>query len=264
MRQARPQRLFAIALFAFSCFAIPQTSSGKEPDQSASQPAVALHGMVATQDHLATEVGVDVLRRGGNAVDAAVAVGFALAVTLPEAGNLGGGGFMLVHQAKPAKDSAIDYRETAPADTPADVFLDQNGDAVEAKSRETGLGVGVPGTVAGLSYALAHYGSGKFSLADLLAPAIGLARQGFIIDDDLAASLAHAAPRLARWPASAKIFLHADGTPLRKGERLIQTDLAASLESLAKNGAESFTKGRLPTRSRRPSMPPAVIWCRPI
>ncbi|MHB8884046.1 MAG: gamma-glutamyltransferase [Methylovirgula sp.] len=210
-------------------------------------PVIAEHGMVATQEKQATRIGVEILRRGGNAVDAAVAVGLALAVTLPDAGNLGGGGFMLVHLAKSPKASAqtiaIDYRETAPADTPRNVFLDKSGNAVPAKSRSTGLGVGVPATVAGFAYALKHYGSGKFTLADLAQPAIVLARKGFIINEDLAARLAQAAPRLAHWPSSAKIFLHKDGTPFRRGERLVQTDLAASLESLAHDGARSFYTG---------------------
>ncbi len=206
-------------------------------------PVIAEHGMVATQEKQATRIGVEILQRGGNAIDAAVAVGFALAVTLPEAGNLGGGGFMLIHLAKPARNIAIDYRETAPADTPRDVFLDKSGQAVPAKSRDTGLGVGVPATVAGLAFALEHYGSGKFTLADLLQPAIGLARNGFAVEDDLAASLAHAASRLARWPSSAAIFLHEDGTALRRGEKLVQKDLAATLESLADNGGRSFYAG---------------------
>lgn len=223
-----------------------QQSFSKEPEGfSAAQvaPIVASHGMVASQDRQATQIGVDILRRGGNAVDAAVAVGLALAVTLPEAGNLGGGGFMLIHLAKPSRDIAIDYREAAPAATSSGVFLDPQGNADPVKSRETGLGVGVPGTVAGLSYALAHYGSGKFSLADLAAPAIALARDGIIVDADLAASLAHAAPRLAHWPSSAKIFLHADGSPFRRGERLVQSDLSETLQSLAAQGAGSFYRG---------------------
>ncbi|TAL80390.1 MAG: gamma-glutamyltransferase [Beijerinckiaceae bacterium] len=210
---------------------------------AAGQPVIAAHGMVASQDRLATRIGVDVLRRGGNAVDAAVAVAFALAVTLPEAGNLGGGGFMLIHLAHPARNVAIDYRERAPADTPRNVFLDKDGNAVPHKSRDTGLAVGVPGTVAGLAYALQHYGSGKFTLAELAAPAIALARQGIIVDQDLAASLAHAAPRLARWPSTAKIFLHKNGTPLRQGELLLQKDLAASLEAIAADGPSGFYKG---------------------
>ena len=235
----------AAALVCVFCLAGPiaaRTDRGLAPSPRF-HPAVAAHGMVATQNRAATRIGVGILRHGGNAVDAAVAVGFALAVTLPEAGNLGGGGFMLIHLAEPHKNIAIDYRETAPADTPRDVFLDENGNAVPARSRDTGLGVGVPGTVAGLSYALEHYGSGKFTLADLLAPAIALARNGIIVDDDLAASLARAAPRLARWPASAKIFLHEDATPLRRGEKLVQMDLADALESLARSGARSFYTG---------------------
>jgi gamma-glutamyltranspeptidase / glutathione hydrolase len=204
---------------------------------------VAAHGMVATQERHATQAGLDILRRGGNAVDAAVAVALTLAVTLPKAGNLGGGGFMLVHLAQPQKDIAIDYRETAPRDTARDVFLDEKGEAVPAKSRDTGLGIGVPGTLAGLTHALTHYGSGKFTLADLAAPAIALARNGFEVDDDLAVSLPPAASRLARWPASAKIFLHADATPLAHGERLVQSDLAASLETIARDGAKAFYEG---------------------
>lgn len=234
----------AIALL-FSLTAAPSLNA-KESGSSAiaeGQPVIAAHGMVASQDRLATRIGVDILRRGGNAVDAAVAVAFALAVTLPEAGNLGGGGFMLLHLARPARNVAIDYRERAPADTPRNVFLDKNGNAVPRKSRDTGLAVGVPGTVAGLAYALQHYGSGKFKLTDLAAPAIALARQGIIVDQDLAASLAHAAPRLARWPSTAKIFLHKDGTPLRQGELLLQKDLAASLEAIAAEGPSGFYKG---------------------
>ncbi len=246
MRKAKFKRAVTAALVGFCCFTGPLALQAEERGAPASGHLLAViaeHGMVATQEREATQIGVDILRRGGNAVDAAVAAAAALAVTLPEAGNLGGGGFMLVHLAKPDKNIAIDYRETAPADTPQNVFLDENGNAVPAKSRDTGLGVGVPGTVAGLAYALDHYGSGKFTFADLLAPTIALARNGIIIDDDLAASLAEAAPRLARWPASAKIFLHEDGTPLRRGERLVQSDLADVLAGLAQNGTRSFYAG---------------------
>ncbi len=234
----------AAAVIGFVGIAAPVGASAETaPAPVPLAPVVAEHGMVATQEKQATRIGVAILRRGGNAVDAAVAVGFALAVTLPDAGNLGGGGFMLVHLAKFSKTIAIDYRETAPADTPRNVFLDASGQAVPAKSRDTGLGVGIPATVAGLAYALEHYGSGKFTLADLARPAIALARNGVVVDADLAAILAHAAPRLARWPSSAAIFLHKDGTPLRRGERLVQNDLAASLENLAHNGARSFYTG---------------------
>jgi gamma-glutamyltranspeptidase/glutathione hydrolase len=210
-------------------------------------PVLAAHGMVVAQEGRAAQIGVDVLRRGGNAVDAAVAVGLALAVTLPQAGNLGGGGFMLVHLAKTKQTIAIDYRETAPNDTPRDVFLDATGAAAPEKSRETGLAVGVPGTVAGLTLALRRFGSGKFSLADLAAPAARLARDGIPVDDDLADSLPRAR-RLARWPSSAKIFLHPDGAPLRRGETLAQADLADTIEAIGRDGESAFYEGAVAAR----------------
>jgi gamma-glutamyltranspeptidase/glutathione hydrolase len=206
-------------------------------------PVLASHGMVVAQEGTAAKIGVDILRRGGNVVDAAVAVGFALAVTLPRAGNLGGGGFMLIYLAKERKTVAIDYRETAPADTPSDIFLDERGEAVAAKSRDTGLATGVPGTVAGLSLALRNYGSGRFSLAKLIAPAAALARSGIEVEDDLADSLSHAQARLKRWPGAAQIFLHPDGTPLGRGDRLVQTDLAAVLDAIGNDGARAFYGG---------------------
>src|SRR5262249_30723762 len=124
-----------------------------------------------------------------------------------------------------------------------DVFLDEKGEADPRKSRDSALGVGVPGTVAGLALALEKYGSGKFTLADLIAPALALAREGFAVDDDLADSLPRAAPRLARWPASAKVFLKANGTPLGRGDRLVQSDLAASLAAIAAGGPRAFYEG---------------------
>ena len=208
-------------------------------------PVVARNGMVAAQEKRATRVGVEILQAGGNAVDAAVAVGFALAVTHPQAGNIGGGGFMLVHLAARNETIAIDYRETAPAAMTRDVFLDEKGEADPKKSRDSALGVGVPGTVAGLALAHEQYGSGKFTLAQLIAPAIRLARDGFAVEDDLADSLPRAQPRLARWPSSAKIFLKRDGTPLARGDRLVQADLAASLETIARDGPRAFYEGPL-------------------
>ncbi len=206
-------------------------------------PVLASHGMVVAQERTAAKIGVDILRRGGNAVDAAVAVGFALAVTLPRAGNLGGGGFMLVYLAKEKKTVAIDYREAAPADTPRDVFLNESGEAVAAKSRDTGLAAGVPGTVAGLSLALRNYGSGTFSIAELVAPAVALARSGVDVEDDLAGSLTYVQPRLKRWPASARIFLRADGRPLGRGDRLVQSDLASVIEAIGRDGERAFYDG---------------------
>ncbi len=211
-----------------------------------SLPVIASHGMVVAQEGTAARVGVDILKRGGNAVDAAVATGLALAVTLPRAGNLGGGGFMLVHMAKtaakPGKTVAIDYRETAPEGTRADVFLDKSGNADPRLSRDTGLAVGVPGTVAGFALALETYGSGKFTLADLAAPAIRLARDGIPVELDLADSLAQA-QRLTRWPTSAAIFLHKDGSPLERGDLLVQSDLATTLETIGREGRRGFYEG---------------------
>jgi gamma-glutamyltranspeptidase/glutathione hydrolase len=216
-------------------------SSVAEPVRA--QVAVGHHAMVVTQEKRATRIGVEVLEKGGNAVDAAVAVGFALAVTLPRAGNLGGGGFMLVHLAEPKQTVAIDYRETAPRGIKADSFLDADRKVDPQKSRDSPLAIGVPGTVAGLTLALERYGSGKFSLAELLAPAITLARGGIPVEDDLLDSFMLAQPRLARWPSAAKIFLKSDGRPLGEGDVLVQQDLAATLEAIARDGARAFYAG---------------------
>jgi gamma-glutamyltranspeptidase/glutathione hydrolase len=205
-------------------------------------PVQARNAMVVAQEGRAARIGLDVLKRGGNAVDAAVATAFALAVTLPRAGNLGGGGFMLIHDAGAKRTIALDFRETAPAATTRDVFLTADGRADPGKSRGSGLGVGTPGTVAGLLHALATYGSGKFDRATLIAPAAALARDGLIVGDDLADSLPMAAARLGRFAASAKIFMP-QGAPLREGERLVQTDLAATLEAIARDGARGFYDG---------------------
>jgi len=207
------------------------------------RPVIARHGMVVTQEAAASRVGLDILKRGGNAVDAAVAVGFALAVTLPRAGNIGGGGFMLIHRADTNQTIAIDYREAAPAATTKDVFLDANGEADPFKSRYSGLAVGVPGTVAGLELAWRKYGSGKFAFADLIAPSIALARQGLDVDDDVADSLPLAAKALASHPSSARIFLRDDGTVKEAGDHIALDDLAATLEAIAANGAAGFYQG---------------------
>ncbi|MGA7658100.1 MAG: gamma-glutamyltransferase [Methylocella sp.] len=245
-----PRKALRAGMLALLCFATPCGLQAEPPlpppiiSQGARVlPVLASHGMVVAQEGTAAKIGVEILRRGGNAVDAAVATGLALAVTLPRAGNLGGGGFMLVYIAKEKKIVVIDYRETAPADTPREVFLTEAGDAVAARSRDSGLGVGVPGTVAGLALALRNYGSGKFSLAELAAPAITLARAGLEVTDDLADSLPHAQPRFKRWPSSARIFLHPDGTVLAPGDRLVQTDLAAVMEEIGRHGERAFYEG---------------------
>jgi len=208
------------------------------------QPAVSTrHGMVVAQEKLAARVGADILRQGGNAVDAAVATAFAMAVTYPRAGNIGGGGFMVIHLKDRGEDIAIDYREAAPAATTAETFLGADGKPDNAKSRDSALSIGVPGTVAGLALALEKYGSGKFTLARLLQPAIVLARDGFVLDDDMADTLPAAQRRMAKWQASVKIFSQADGTWLRGGDRLVQTDLAATLSAIAEQGPRGFYEG---------------------
>ena len=213
-------------------------------------PVRAPNGMVASQDGLATRVGVDILRRGGNAVDAAVATGFALAVTLPQAGNLGGGGFMMVHLAardgKAAETVAIDYRETAPAAATRDMFLGPDGNPDPAKSRDTGLSVGVPGTVAGLALAHARYGSGRFTLADLVRPAVGLARDGFEVGDELAESIGRSG-RLARFGQTRAVFFPGDA-PVQRGARLAQPDLAETLSAIVERGEQGFYAGPVAAR----------------
>jgi gamma-glutamyltranspeptidase/glutathione hydrolase len=209
----------------------------------AGQAVSAEHGMVVAQEKIGAQIGADILRQGGNAVDAAVATGFALAVTYPRAGNIGGGGFMIIHSAERREDVAIDYRETAPAAATRDMFLGPDGKPDIVKSRDSALSIGVPGTVAGLTLALEKYGSGRFTLAELLKPAIALARDGFLIADDMADTLPGIARRLSRWPASAKIFSRPDGSSLREGDILVQADLAATLKAIAAQGARGFYHG---------------------
>src|SRR5262245_3446029 len=208
------------------------------------ETVAARHGMVAAQEARAARIGVEILEQGGNAVDAAVATGFALAVTYPRAGNIGGGGYMLIHLAGGKTDTAIDYRETAPAATTRDIFLDERGEADPRKSQDSALAIGVPGTVAGLALAHAKYGSGKFTLAQLIAPAIALAREGIPIENDVADSLPRSQSRLARWPATAKIFF-ADGRPLAPGTTLLQRDLADTLSAIAREGPTAFYRGAI-------------------
>jgi gamma-glutamyltranspeptidase/glutathione hydrolase len=250
---AERPRLFAGILLAVA-FCVP--AAAQEARRGSYTPAApgavhavaAEHGMVVAQEKIAARIGADVLKRGGNAVDAAVATGFAMAVTYPRAGNIGGGGFMLIHSGERHEDVAIDYRETAPAATTPQIFLGADGKPDIAKSRDSALGIGVPGTVAGLTLALEKYGSGKFTLADLLQPAIGLARDGLVITDDSADTLPDWYRRLARWPSSVKIFSRADGTSLREGDRLIQTDLAATLLAIAAQGPRGFYEGPVAER----------------
>ncbi len=234
----------AIVLVVFGIQAHAQERRVYSPPESHTIHAVpAEHGMVVAQEKLAARIGADILRQGGNAVDAAVATGFALAVTYPRAGNIGGGGFMVIHLAERNEDVTIDYRETAPAATKSDIFLGSDGKPDIAKSRDSALGIGVPGTVAGLAIALDKYGSGKFSLADVVKPGLALAADGTEISDDIADTLPYFRKRIERWPSSTKVFSRADGTPLREGDVLIQRDLAATLTAIVEQGPRGFYEG---------------------
>ncbi|NJK99777.1 MAG: gamma-glutamyltransferase [Spirulinaceae cyanobacterium SM2_1_0] len=206
-------------------------------------PVMGVAGMVASQEAIASRVGRSILAAGGNAVDAAVAIGLALAVTLPRAGNLGGGGFMLIHPAATRETIALDYREKAPLAASREMFLDAAGNADPEQSRDSHLAVGVPGTVAGFALALARYGT--FTWAEVLQPAIALAEQGFPVSQDLHESLAFARARLSRSPASRAAFFKPDGSLYAIGETLVQPDLARTLRLLASEGPSAFYQGAI-------------------
>jgi gamma-glutamyltranspeptidase/glutathione hydrolase len=206
-------------------------------------PVRAPHGMVASTDRIASQIGVEVMKRGGNAVDASVAVAFALAVTYPAAGNLGGGGFLLLRR-HDGSTTAIDYRETAPAAATRDMFLLPNGDKIKGDGSST-IGyraAGVPGTVAGMAFALKQYGSGKLSWSQLLEPARKLAAEGFVVTHRLEGMLQDNQSLLSPYADSRRIFLR-DGKLYREGELLRQPDLAATLGRLQKKGPREFYEG---------------------
>ena len=212
---------------------------------SINHPVIDDKGMVVSQRMIASEVGSEILKKGGNAVDAAVATGLALAVVLPRAGNLGGGGFMIVYLKEEDKTIAIDYREKAPSAATRDLFLDENGDYDRKKAQFSLLSAGVPGSVAGFHHALIKYGT--FSWQQVLEPAIRLAEEGFVIPHDLANTLASKRykERLSSNPAAAKVFFKADKEIYSAGEILIQKDLASTLKELSKNGPDAFYTGKI-------------------
>ena len=197
-------------------------------------------GMVVSRSDIASNVGADVLAAGGNAIDAAVAVGFALAVTYPSAGNLGGGGFMVIHLAD-GDIVANDHRERAPAAAGRDMFLDADGNVVEGLSTDSHLAAGVPGTVAGLLDIHERYGA--LALPDVIDPAIALARDGFPLSLDLAGDFARHLPDFASQPAALAVFAKADGTAFESGDLFIQKDLAATLVRIRDGGRDGFYKG---------------------
>ncbi|MGO9985142.1 MAG: gamma-glutamyltransferase [Rhodomicrobium sp.] len=205
------------------------------------QPVIGEHGMVAAQEKIAAQVGADILKEGGNAVDAAVATGFALAVTHPQAGNIGGGGFMLIALAGGKKITAIDYRETAPAAATPDMFLDGNGNVDKDRARYSHASAGVPGTVAGLLYALERYGT--MPREHVLAPAIKLAEEGFPVSFGLAFALEKSHERFASDPSSQVYFERPDGKSYMAGQILRQPDLAKTLRAISREGARGFYEG---------------------
>jgi gamma-glutamyltranspeptidase/glutathione hydrolase len=208
--------------------------------QAASQaPVAGENGMVVTAQHLATHVGVDVLKAGGNAVDAAVAVGYALAVVYPAAGNLGGGGFMTVQLADGRK-TFLDFREKAPLAATADMYLDKAGNVVEGLSAKGHLAVGVPGTVSGMELALSKYGTLK--RAQVIAPAIKLAENGFALEQGDIDLLHTATGEFEKDKDLRAIFLH-NGQPLQVGQKLVQKDLAKTLKEISVKGSDGFYKG---------------------
>ena len=213
---------------------------------SVHHPVVAAHGMVVSQNELASRVGRDILGQGGNAVDAAVATGCALAVTLPRAGNLGGSGFMLVHVAEESKTYALDYRSMAPLTADAALFRGDGGQVDWDALTHGARAAAVPGTVAGLFEAWQRWGSMPWG--ELVAPAQALASAGIVVSHDLSFALTEAAQTLGNFGSSAAIYLRPDGQAWRPGERLMQPDLAWSLGQIGQGGADAFYRGELADR----------------
>ncbi|HEX8457953.1 MAG TPA: gamma-glutamyltransferase [Pyrinomonadaceae bacterium] len=240
--------VFFLLAILFTCAPLSQlpreaVRSNVAAAAASRDPVRAPHGMVASTNKLASEVGVDILRRGGNAVDAAIAVAFALAVTYPAAGNLGGGGFMMI-RLRDGRTTAIDYREMAPQAATRDIYLDKQGNLIKGEGSST-VGyraAGVPGTVAGMELALKKYGSGRLTWSQLAEPARRLAADGFTISHQFARSLRGSDDLLGRYPDSKRIFLN-NGRYFKEGERLRQPELAATFARLQRGGAREFYEG---------------------
>ena len=230
--------------------AAPQATSAAQAaaaaydfDMDVFHPVVGRHGMVATEQELASNIGLNVLKAGGNAVDAAVAIGFALAVALPNAGNVGGGGFMMVYDAKTTKAVAVDFREMAPAAASRNMYVDATtGKVIDGKSLYTHYAIGVPGTVAGLTHALQKWGS--MPLARVMQPSIDLADKGYPVSETLAKVLRQETRNMGKWDATKAIFWK-NGAPMKPGDLLVQKDLAHSLRLIARDGAKAFYEGEI-------------------
>ncbi len=243
---------------ASSSASAPLTRSLPNGKADGHRVALGTHGAVASQETHASDIGIATLKRGGNAVDAAIAVAFALAVTHPSAGNIGGGGFMIVRM-KDGRTAAIDYRETAPGKASRDMYLDAKGNLTKG-SLLGAKAAGIPGTVAGL--ALAHAKFGKLPWKDLVAPAIELARKGFPVDHDLAATFKEVLPKLKEKESKscAAYISHGDDKPLLEGETLANPDLATTLEAIANGGPDAFYQGALAAKMADEVAKAGGIW----
>lgn len=239
-RHGRRWSLIAALLTALA-LAVGNASAQAILEGERFHPAQGSQGMVATSHTLASEIALQVLKDGGNAIDAAVTAGFALAVTQPRSGNIGGGGFLLYAPGDGTAPEAIDYRETAPAAASETMFQDEDGNVINERSRFSHKAAGVPGTVAGLALALERHGT--LSLEQALAPAIRLAREGFVVPQRFTEGLEQARDRLQRWPASKATFYKEDGTAPQPGEVFTQPELADTLQRIADNGTKGFYEG---------------------
>lgn len=242
-------RLLLVATLTSTLIVVPGsrtlwTVNGPTAQAASREPVRARRGMVASTSVIASQVGVDILKQGGNAVDAAVAVAFALAVTHPAAGNLGGGGFMMI-RLKSGKTTAIDYREMAPAAATRNVYLDKNGNLIQGEggSLVGYRAAGVPGTVRGMALALEKYGSGKFYMPQLILPAMRLARDGFIVNRELANSLRGSSDYLSQYAETKRIYLN-NGKFYNEGELFRQPELAATFGRIYKSGPNEFYGGQ--------------------
>lgn len=250
MTTLRTLTLFLVAYCAVSASPALAFDTTKQPAiidyKERFLPVVAQHGMVAGPEKLAAEIGTKILRQGGNAVDAAVATGFALAVSYPRAGNLGGGGFMLIHLADEKRQTLIDYREKAPAAATRDMFLNDEGSVDRNRAYFSHQSAGVPGTVAGLLYALEKYGT--MSRKQILKPAIALAKQGFPVSFALNYEITKRAGTLKKNPAASAVFFKKDGSTYALNDLWRQPDLAKTLRKIARDGRDGFYSGPVAQR----------------